>query len=510
MYVQCRYHRGMKRDRFGMFRVLAGSILLCICIIDAAAQIESGTAEKKDSSIVVETVTSSETRTVRLYPFDQIPNSTEARESITMTWLSAPIEKVIGRAAESYTDSKGNTFTISGAYPDGNKNYYMISVIPTSTDYSLPDRNLVPQGTWILYRKIDTGAPALIKIYPRENPALSISLHPAAQKAHRGKSFIDVCLFNAYICKDVAIGVPFETLYQMSLSRLKDLAKDVIPWALFSPPRYNSPVRTMSRIVGNRSDRLVYLEDGCFDHDGKPVHISSLQPQTETEIQTAMNIMQTRAEVLGGVNSAGFVKWVIDGMIRPVAGQGTVIGSLKRLTEVPQNHFTQPVLDTKNVFFGLDWIRNLGAAALSLNLNRTVYPDDSGLDVTDCPFALNGMPASELGEMPAADRQPAFLGYQKYAGYQVSYLQPLLYYFASMETDHFYLACMSSEALGSELRTYTQMAVFFPYFDEWGDFHLDIYENGEQIPVNDFIKKYKDSYAALVRIRAPEVGLFNP
>ena len=69
---------------------------------------------------------------------------------------------------------------------------------------------------------------------------------------------------------------------------------------------------------------------------------------------------------------------------------------------------------------------------------------------------------------------------------------------------------MSSEALGAELRTYTQMAVFFPYFDEWGDFHLDIYENGEHIPVNDFIAKYKDSYAAMIRIRAPEVGLFNP
>ena len=508
MYVQCRYHRSMKRERFGLPRYLLGCILLCICVFDTAAQAESDTAEKKDSALVVETVQSSETQTVHLYPFDLIPDSAEVRESIIMTWLAAPIEQVIKRNTESYTDSKGNTFTISGAYAEDDKNYYMISIVPSSTDYSLPNRNLVPQGTWVLYRKIDTGTPALIKIYPRENPALSISLHPAAQKAHRGKSFIDVRLFNAYICKDVAIGVPFETLYHISLSRLKELAKAVIPWELFSPPRYNSPVRTMSRIVEARSYQLVYMDDGCFNHDGKPVHISNLQPQSESEIHTAMNIMQTRDEVRGGVNAAGFVKWVIDGMIRPVAGQGTNIESLKRPTEVPKNHFTQPVLDTKNVFFGLDWIRNLGAAALSLNLNRTVYPDNSGLDVTDCPFALTSTLASEVGE--TTGRQTAFLGYQKYAGYQVSYLLPLLYYLASMETDHFYLACMSSEALGAELRTYTQMAVFFPYFDEWGEFHLDIYENGEHIPVNDFIAKYKDSYAAMIRIRAPEVGLFNP
>lgn len=68
-------------------------------------------------------------------------------------------------------------------------------------------------------------------------------------------------------------------------------------------------------------------------------------------------------------------------------GAGTVIESLKRATEVPKTHFTRPYLDTK-MFFGLDWIRNLGAAALSLNLNRTVYPDTSGLDVNSCPLRL--------------------------------------------------------------------------------------------------------------------------
>ena len=57
---------------------------------------------------------------------------------------------------------------------------------------------------------------------------------------------------------------------------------------------------------------------------------------------------------------------------------------------------------------------------------------------------------------------------------------------------------------------YDRVAVFFPYFDGFGVFHVDVYEDGEQMSINDFIEKNKDAYAALVRVRAPEEGLFNP
>ncbi|EPF29045.1 hypothetical protein HMPREF9195_01290 [Treponema medium ATCC 700293] len=509
----------MKSVCFRIPSYLIGSILVCISIaaaFGADASTPNSTAVKKDVEskepvITVETVADENPKTVRLYPFDQIPDSAEIREAIAASWFSAPIDKVIKKTPELHTDSKGNMFTVSGKYAEDSKDVYIISIIPNLTDYSLPEHNLVPQGTWMLYRKADTGAPLLIKIYPRENPALSVSLRPASQKAYSGKSFIDICLFNAYVRKDIAIGVPFETLYHISLLRLKALSQSIIPWDLFNPPRDNSSVKTMSRIVENLRYRLVRVKDGCFDHNGKPVHISNSQPQTELEITAAMNIDQIRSEIIGGVDSAGFAKWVIDGIIRPIAGQGTVVESLKRETDAPKTHFTRPYLDTENIFFGLDWIRNLGAAALSLNLNRTVYPDSSGLDVNSCPFALTdaAIPMG-LSAKTGAVKQPAFLGYQRYAGYQTSYLLPLLYYFTIVEPDHFYLACISTVSSATELRMYDRVAVFFPYFDSLGEFHLDIYEDGELIPVDEFIEKNKDSYTAMVRVRAPEKGLFNP
>ena len=519
MMQKCRYHRRMKSAYFRMPSSFIGSILVCISIaaaFGADASTPNSTAVKKDakrkeSVITVETVTDGNPKTVHLYPFDQIPDSAEIRETIASSWFSAPIEKVIKKAPELHTDSKGNTFTVSGKYAEDSKNVYIISIVPNLTDYSLPEHNLVPQGTWMLYRRADTGAPLSIKIYPRENPALSVSLRPAGQKAYIGKSFIDICLFNAYVRRDIAIGVPFETLYHISLSRLKTLSQAIIPWELFNAPRYNTSIKTMSRVVENLRYRLVGLKDGCFDRNGQPVHITNLQPQTELEITAAMNIDQIRSEVIGGVDSAGFAKWIIDGMVRPVAGEGTAIESLKRATEVPKAYFTKPYIDTENIFFGLNWVRNLGAAALSLNLNRTVYPDSSGLDVTDCPFALTDAAVTVSTNVGAESiKRPSFLGYQQYAGYQTSYLLPLLYYFAIVEPDHFYLACISTVSSATELRMYDRIAVFFPYFDSLGEFHVDIYENGERIPVDEFIEKNKDSYTAMVRVRAPEEGLFNP
>ena len=519
MMCKCRYHRSMKSVHFRVSSYLIGSVLVCISMaaaFGADASVSDSAAVKKDALskeavITVGTVTVESPKDMRLYPFDQIPDSAEVRDSITASWFSAPIDKVVKKKPELHTDSKGNRFTVSGKYAENSKDVYIISIVPDLTDYGLPEYNLVPQGTWKLYRSLDTGAPLLIKIYPRENPALSISLHPAVQKAYSGKSFIDICLFNAYVRKDIAIGVPFETLYHISLLRLKSLSQAIIPWDLFNPPRDNSSVKTMSRIVENLRYHLVRLKDGCFDHDGKPVHISSSQPQTEAEITAAMNIDQIRSEIIGGVDSAGFAKWIIDGMIRPIAGQGTVIEALKRETDAPKTHFIRPYLDTENVFFGLDWIRNLGAAALSLNLNRTVYPDSSGLDVNSCPFALTGaaIPINTNAKTGLL-KQPAFLGYQRYAGYQISYLLPLLYYFTLVEPDHFYLACVSTVSSATELRMYDRVVVFFPYFDGWGEFHVDIYENSERIPIAEFIEKNKDAYAALVRVRAPEAGLFNP
>lgn len=506
----------MKRAYLGKPLYLIGSILVCIGVTFAygnEAVTPDSTAPDsttEDSRPVAKSDPGSPaTKVARSRSYKNIPDSAEVRKTMIQTWFSASMEEVIKKEPEIYTDSKGNRFTVSGAYAENQKATYVISVIPITDSFRTETEKQMPKGAWALYRSTDTGAPLYIKFYPAETPVLSISLRPAPRKAYSGKTFIDVSLFHAYVCKDIAVGIPFERLYHIPLSRLRALTQAIIPWNLFVTSHYNNSVKSMSRIVEEHRHKFVFLKDGCFDHEGRPVHISNLEAQTDFEISSAMTSDQTRSEVRGGVGTAGFAKWVIDGIIRPVAGEGTVIRSLKRPTEVPDTHFTRTHRDREDPFSNLDWIRNLGAAALTLNLAHSVYPENSGLDVTVCPFALNNVvPSATVESSP--ENTSAFLGYQKYAGYQTSYLVPLLYYLAMTEPDHFYLACVNSVHTASAQRMYDKIAVFFPYFDSWGTFHLAVYEQGSPVKVEDFIKENTGTYTALVRVRAPEEGLFNP
>ena len=128
----------------------------------------------------------------------------------------------------------------------------------------------MPQGTWILYRNYETGKPEYIKIYPRENPELYLSIKPSLKEEDR--SFISICLFNAYVRKDVPISLSFDSLYYLSLTELRSVTKDMLPWDIFNPPAAYSTVESASETVRSRLKTLVYLDDGGFDAEGKPVH----------------------------------------------------------------------------------------------------------------------------------------------------------------------------------------------------------------------------------------------
>jgi len=444
-----------------------------------------------------------------LFPFEQIPDSAEIRKAIAATWLSAPIESLAGIPAQEYIDSKGNTFKIDGEYADDARTHYAISITPVLMNYALPDKKLVVPGTWIIYREVRTGIPSFITIYPRENPALSIHLKASAQKNRTKQSVIDVCLLNAYVRKGVYIALPFEKLHTISLSELRRLTRDTVPWDLFNSPVFLNTAEPMAKMIWQRMGQLTYLENGCFDENGMPVYIDTLGPQTDFDIYASLQINQERTNIIGGVDDAGFAKWLIDGMIKPIAGQGTLIQSLKLMTDIPFTHFTAAAVSKENSpFFRLNWMRNLGAAALSLNLKRTVFPAQSGLDVTLSPFATTHAVSEVFSKERAAS--PAFLGYEKYAGYQVEYLEALLYYLTIMEPGHFYLGCLNKKESSAKIRDYYKILVFLPYFDAQGNFHIEVFAKGEYLSLEDFVTKHRDSFIALVRVLIPEASVFNP
>lgn len=465
----------------------------------------------------VECVSSDEVLEIRIIPYDtdfynkknvdKVVNAESEQQALLEKTTNETTELPLPESVETKT-----TVMLEASAPTDETT--IAETAKAETTQLAPPENLVPavfdtripQGTWVLRRDKKTGEPISITIYLRESSDLFIVLHPAKNERIKDKSLIDFCLFGAYVRRDVAIAFDFESLYYTPLNQLKERTKNVLPWEIFSPLTIYSTVEATSKIVAQKMKSLVYIDDGAFDENGVPRYIETGATQTESEIRYASNIAKIPAgkKIRGGVNNFGFVKWIVDGIIKPVAGSGTYINSLKKTTDVPNTGFTKSFLEKRNLFLGLDWIRNLAAARLSLTMQKTVYPHQLGVDVKVEPFSFS------LPVQPNPTIKQKFAGYFKSAGYQIEYLKPLLYYLACTEPGNFYLATVNYETGTPSLRQYNHVVAIFPYFDLLGIFHIDIYENATSTNIERFVGMNRGSFISLVRVKAPEIGFFVP
>ena len=436
---------------------------------------------------------------VPIIPFESIPDSSAVRRSVAKTWFLASSEDLLKLEPTIYYDDNGKGFKFMSIFLKEREEVAIV-VTPLNTDFT-NTQDYVPQGTWILYKDYNTGENLSLKIYPRENPEVYLRLTPAREDM----TYIDVCLFNAYIKRRYPIGLNFNTLCYFSISQLRSFTKDSLPWDLFNPPTFSNTVEACSDIIAERLSTLVYLEDGGFDEWGVPIHLKDGRKQTNQEIIYKLREVQDAQNIVGGVNAQGFLKWIIDGMVRPVAGQGIFLTSLMNQTEKNRSQFNTTIEDNE-IFLGLDWIRNLSAAALTMHLKRTCPALTSGVDVKIEPFASS--PTMTIKEKNVS--YESFEGCLSSAGYQTSYLKALLYYLAVTEPGHFYLGAINREVGSSPLRQYNHVVAFFPYFDMLGAFHIDVYESAKKVNIYDFVSMNQDAFVALTRVKAPERGLFNP
>ena len=478
-------------------------VFLCLCISNIFALKR---AKKQDiRSLIFEMSYSSDSsgESIPLVPFESIPDSSYVRRSVAKLWLLSSPEEVLALEPTIYYDNNGKGFKFM-AVDVQERGEIAVVMSPINTDFTTPTVDFVPQGTWVLYKDRITGENISLKIYPRENPEVYIRLSPGREDM----TYVDICLFNAYVKRHYPIGLSFNTLMFFSISQLRSFTEDALPWQLFNPPIFSSTVEACSDIISDKLPTLVYLDDGVFDEWGVPIHLKDGRRQKTQELTYHLDAFQDLEKVVGGVSSAGFLKWIIDGMVKPVAGQGIFINSLMGQTETNISQFNA-VFEHKTIFLGLDWIRNLSAAALTMSLKRTCKPETSGVDVKIEPFAGYPVitPPKNKGDEGTYE---CFEGCLSSAGYQVGYLQALLYYLAITEPGHFYLGAVNREVGSPPLRQYNHVVSFFPYFDALGAFHIDVYESAKKTTISHFVSMNQDAFVALTRVKAPERGLFNP
>ena len=295
-------------------------------------------------------------------------------------------------------------------------------------------------GSWVLYRDALTGKPLRIRYYIVPDGEVYADFFPGKEKC-----LADFVVFGAVAAGGVPVPVGFDRFYTATLEELSRLTRYTLPWN--------------------------YTKVFSYSYDGVKQMIGL--------VRFLLPSLHKSGKISGEGASLNFVKWIVDGLVKPLTG-GTV-----RLEEEQT--------DAKS----LENIRTLAAAAISARTDIVYDRNTSGADVKTDAFAY----------YIDADGVPKNTGYAFNSGYPVELLKPLFYVLAVTEADRFFLGAVrqslpQTQAGTVERQVFTGTAAFFPWFDSQGRFQLSVFEKGEEYTIDEFAKKYRGGFVSLVRIKA--------
>ncbi|MBQ3965648.1 MAG: hypothetical protein II684_02300 [Treponema sp.] len=426
-----------------------------------------------------------------------VPDSTIIRRAVADKWFEAPLSELRGFRSEIRTNEIGERFQVR---LEETAFQYAIIVAPEiqmKVDYYTEkgmESRLVAEypgdacGSWILYCDSSTGKATKIRWYITQNSDVYIQFTP-----DRNKTLGDFVIDNCYASRSVPVGILFNQLYTASFANVLQITENSFPWR-YAEIHFGDylPKMQMISIIRKNLSHISYAEDAAYDENGKPVRISDGHSRMVDASERENNMLS--------LSSAGFVKWIVDGLIEPVSGSGTFMKPLVQPTMIYDPLSYAGMKDeSEGVSFMLDWTRNLAAARFSVQTHRNYRYEESGVDVSIEPFSSE---MTDKGIMQTA-------GYIRNSGYAISRLRPVLYVLGVTEPTYCYLAAIrrryvSVNGTAPELYKFDQTAVIFPYFDKNGRFAITVFENGTEVPYNTFVSKYKNSFVHLTRVLASE------
>lgn len=420
-----------------------------------------------------------------------IPDSAEIRKDIADTWFNQDLEAIRMQNAQVRKNKSGESFQVSLEEQADN---YLIYVCPkTSMKIDVYDSTGVHTvtedgypvnsfGSWVYSRSKEDGKSQYIRIYISKNTDVFIQFKP-----YKNTTVADFVIFNSFAAQNVPVGISFDKLLTSSIAEVYNLTKNSLPWK-YSACVQNQCEEAQIMVTTIRSSLkdMAYEEDAMYDDAGRSVSI----------LNGAPHICDERNKDKLVLSSCGFVKWVVDGLIEPMAGSYLKRNPLLESTvEYNPTGFQGNLNATLYTNLSLDWTRNLAAAALSVRAKKTYLYKDTGVDVTVEPFTAV---FTKKGVTNTA-------GYIKNTGYQPDNLRALLYTLAVNEPQYFYLAAIrQTDRKSAEVKVFNDAAVIIPYFDVNGAFRAAVFMDGEEIKYNDFEKmlvKAKDCFVHLVRVR---------
>lgn len=420
-----------------------------------------------------------------------VADSSEIRKGLVETWFEAPLQSVRMNKPEIRVNSIGQKFQIRLEEADDSFSIFVAPYMQMEIDvYSDRGKSTEVQdvypgdaaGSWVLVRDKKSGGPLRVRYYFSSDSDVFVQFAPVNRTG-----YADFVFYNCYASRGVPTGIPFSRFYTASFADIQKWTAGILPWnytAIYTD-NYHSAQQMIEVIRGN-IPRIVLTEDAMYDEDGRPVYISSGKPRK----------IDAADEGKISVSGAGFLKWIADGIVQPLAG--SCLRRVPLLTETVQYKDTgfQGVLSQSySISFSLDWIRNLASAIISVRTRKNYMYNESGVDVSIEPFSAE---LTERGLENAA-------GFVQNSGYSVPTLKPLLYVLAASEPETFYFAAIrSTDRKSPEVKVFNECAVFFPYFDTDGHFQCVVFKDGSEMSFDDFCSRYYMDSVFLTRAGCTE------
>lgn len=436
------------------------------------------------------------TRLFAAYNSLGIPDSSEIRKTLIESWFEAPLDLVRTNKSFETRNQIGEEFQVRLEEDD---QYFYIFVAPHSiltVNVFTSRKNYTEQqdyypgdlaGSFVLIRDKKSGEALCARYYFLKDPGVYVQFTPYGKAA-----LADLVIFENFAARGVATGLPFSYFYSASIEDVMSVTKNKIPWnyVLTSQNEYHG-IRQMIAVIDEVLPSIMYCNDAMYDADGKLVHVRT------GEYFSYEDLPENTLNKTIFLSSSGFVKWICDGLVEPIAGSLLKRTPLVKETVTIKDNGRKGVLSQKyDLYFGLNWIRNLASAVISVYANKNYLFNQSGVDVTINPFAASITPEGISNTVTFLEN----------TGYRISVIKSLLYVLAAINPDTFYLGAIreTDRNANPEVSVFNQNVVMMPFFRDDGSFDCVVYMNAQRMSLDAFLRQYKDSFVYLTRVKANE------
>lgn len=345
------------------------------------------------------------------------------------------------------------------------ENSFVILFSNETSNSSIDRFSMHTKGNVAIEKKIESGSVNYMRIFLQDDGLSYIEIKPNGAN----DSLISVVVNKVYLYHDIGIKLNFYMLFISPVTRIMKLTNNMIDWSLVIPnsnqeyptliKNFTSEIRSKLEVLASRD-----TEDGAMDYNKEFLYIESGKKQLKNE---------------GGFNCSGFVKWLADAFYAPINdGKLMNIKDLKILSPTRKSSSINQLFPDRDPYFGLDWVRNIAITlAKDKNPNRRI-----DFDSTDV-------------------KKNQFFSYIPDVGYSINNLKTLLYILALQSPNKFYLGSINKDfGTNPVLRQHFHTVALFPYFNEEGEFIVEVYERNSQTSVKHLEDFYRGSYIHLSSI----------